>query len=119
MSKERVRWIVVLAAVVLINLLLKPLAVRWDLTADRRYTIHPQSLNEVATLEEPATVTLFLNGEMNSSFKRLKESTEYLVEELHRHNRLSERLRTYRGTRARQRRQNRTDHPLAIRPTDL
>lgn len=88
MSKERVRWIVVLAAVVLINLLLKPLAVRWDLTADRRYTIHPQSLNEVATLEEPATVTLFLNGEMNSSFKRLKESTEYLVEELHRHNRL-------------------------------
>lgn len=77
-----------LVAIPLLCLLLQKATVRWDLTADRRYTIHPQSLQEISTLDQPADVTLFLNGEMNSSFRRLKESAEYLCEELHRRNRL-------------------------------
>jgi len=88
MTKPQKRWILALAALVVINLLLSPLTVRWDLTADRRYTIHRQSLAEIETLDSPATITIYLNGEMNSSFQRLKESTEYLIEELHHHNHL-------------------------------
>ena len=72
----------------MLNLLLRSMTVRWDLTADRRYTVHRQSLEETEKLDTFATVTLYLQGEMNSSFKRLKESAEYLIGELHRHNSL-------------------------------
>lgn len=88
MTRTEKRWIAVVAGVLLLNVLLRGVTVRWDLTADRRYTVHRQSLEEAEKLDAPATVTLYLQGEMNSSFKRLKESAEYLIGELHRHNRL-------------------------------
>ncbi len=88
MTRNQKRWMTVVAGVLLLNLLLRSMTVRWDLTADRRYTVHRQSLEETEKLDTFATVTLYLQGEMNSSFKRLKESAEYLIGELHRHNSL-------------------------------
>ncbi len=86
---KTLKWcIAAVAGVIVLNILLQWVTVRWDLTADQRYTIHRQSIAEIENIDSPATVTLYLQGDMNSSFKRLKESTEFLIEELHRHNRL-------------------------------
>ena len=94
MTRTQKRWIAVAAGALLLNMLLRSVTVRWDLTADRRYTVHRQSLEEVEKLDAPVIVTLYLQGGMNSSFKRLKESAGYLIDELHRHNRL---VRLYDG----------------------
>lgn len=88
MTANQKHCIAVVAGALLLNVLLRGVSIRWDLTADRRYTVHSQAREEVERLDRPATVTLYLQGEMNSSFKRLKESAEFLIDELHRHNRL-------------------------------
>ena len=55
---------------------------RWDLTEDKRYSLNGATKELVASLEAPADVTIYLDGDLNSGFTRLKRATEELVEEL-------------------------------------
>ncbi len=55
---------------------------RWDLTEDKRYSLNDASKDLVASLDAPADVTIYLDGDLNSGFTRLKRATEELVEEL-------------------------------------
>ena len=55
---------------------------RWDLTDDKRYSLNAASEELVASLEAPVEVTIYLDGDLNSGFQRLKRATEELVDEL-------------------------------------
>lgn len=55
---------------------------RWDLTDDKRYSLNAASEELVASLEAPVEVTIYLDGDLNSGFQRLKRATVELVEEL-------------------------------------
>jgi len=55
---------------------------RWDLTEDKRYSLNDASKELVASLDAPVDVTIYLDGEMNTGFKRLKRATEELTDEL-------------------------------------
>ena len=55
---------------------------RWDLTDDKRYSLNAASEELVASLEAPVDVTIYLDGDLNPGFQRLKRATEELVEEL-------------------------------------
>jgi ABC-2 type transport system permease protein len=55
---------------------------RIDLTSDGRYSISPQSKELMQSTNETMTLTLYLDGDLNPGFQRLKKSTVELVDEL-------------------------------------
>lgn len=87
--KRSVRgWLIALAVVVAVSLPVRWLDLSWDLTADHRYTVSRQTRHIVEQVDAPMEVTLYLNGEMNSAFRRLSQSVTDMVETLHRDNKL-------------------------------
>lgn len=76
------KGIALIVALVLINVLVHGLAVRYDMTDDRRYSIAPSTQTLLQSLDAPLEVTILLDGELNSGFRRLQRATIELVEEL-------------------------------------
>ena len=74
--------IAIVVALVLINILVLQVVVRWDMTNDRRYSIAPTTQALMQTLDAPLQVTILLDGELNAGFLRLQRATIEMVEEL-------------------------------------
>lgn len=55
---------------------------RIDLTSEKRYSIAEQSKNLMTKVDVPLEVTIYLDGDLNPGFLRLKKSTTELLEEL-------------------------------------
>jgi len=54
---------------------------RFDLTADKRYTLSETSLQIVDEIKEPVYIDVFLEGEFPGEFKKLQLETQQLLEE--------------------------------------
>ena len=54
---------------------------RFDLTADKRYTLSQTSSNIVDEVKEPLYIDVFLEGDFPSEFKKLQIETQQLLEE--------------------------------------
>lgn len=54
---------------------------RFDLTADKRYTLSETSLKIVNEVKEPLYIDVFLEGEFPGEFKKLQTETQQLLEE--------------------------------------
>ncbi len=67
--------------VVILNLAGHFLYKRFDLTADKRYTLSQTSLNIVAEVKEPLYIDVFLEGDFPGEFKKLQTETQQLLEE--------------------------------------
>ncbi len=68
--------------VVLLNILSANLFFRIDLTSDKRHSVSQPTKQLMAGLNEEVEVTIYLDGEMNSGFLRLKRSVAELLDEL-------------------------------------
>ncbi|HET7733417.1 MAG TPA: gliding motility-associated ABC transporter substrate-binding protein GldG [Paludibacter sp.] len=55
---------------------------RIDLTTDKRYSIADQTKNLMSSINNPLEITVYLDGELNPGFLRLKKSTAELLDEL-------------------------------------
>lgn len=55
---------------------------RIDLTSEKRYSIAKQTKNLMNKVDAPLEVTIYLDGDLNPGFLRLKKSTTELLEEL-------------------------------------
>jgi len=55
---------------------------RIDLTSDKRYSISKQTKSLMKSVHEPVTVTIYLTGDLNPGFLRLKKSVAELLDEL-------------------------------------
>ena len=66
---------------VILNLAGHFLYKRFDLTADKRYTLSQTSLNIVAEVKEPLYIDVFLEGDFPGEFKKLQTETQQLLEE--------------------------------------
>lgn len=55
---------------------------RIDLTSDKRYSIAEQTKNLMVSIENPLEITVYLDGDLNPGFLRLKKSTGELLDEL-------------------------------------
>ena len=55
---------------------------RIDLTTDKRYSISPQTKTLMHSVQEPVTVVVYLTGDLNPGFLRLKRATVELLDEL-------------------------------------
>ena len=67
--------------IVILNLGSHLLYKRFDLTADKRYTLSQTSLNIVAEVKEPLYIDVFLEGDFPGEFKKLQTETQQLLEE--------------------------------------
>lgn len=74
--------IIIIASIILILVLSYFFFFRIDLTSDKRYSISEQSKNLMTNVEEPIRITIYLDGDLNPGFQRLKKSTLEMIEEL-------------------------------------
>ncbi|MCC5944221.1 MAG: gliding motility-associated ABC transporter substrate-binding protein GldG [Bernardetiaceae bacterium] len=73
--------LVIVLAIILLNLLAERYFVRIDLTEDKRYTLSEASQKVLKNLEEPVYIEVYLEGELNASFKRLQKSIQETLDE--------------------------------------
>lgn len=72
----------VLIVLVSINVSIQHLVVRWDMTDDKRYSLSDQTKAILRQLDDRLDIMLFLQGDLNSGFSRLRQATEELVGEM-------------------------------------
>jgi ABC-2 type transport system permease protein len=70
-----------LAAVVLVavNIVAQYAYTRFDFTFDKRYTLNTKSKTILSKTSQPINITVFLNGDLPSAFKRLQRATADLL----------------------------------------
>ena len=77
LRKDKKLWrntVVVLSGLVLFNVFSAFVYIRIDLTEGKRYTLSLQSRDLVKGLDKPLEVLLYLNGDLNPAFDRLRAS---------------------------------------------
>jgi len=82
MRNKLVKIIGILGVIVVINLLANYAFLRVDLTPEKRYTLSKQSKEIIKSLNKPLEVILYLNGDLNPAFDRLRTSTKDMLDEL-------------------------------------
>ncbi len=75
-------WLILLAVLFAVNLLAGLLKFRIDLTAEKRYSLSPQTKALLKNIDGTVTVDVFLKGDFRSSFRKLKNSTSDLLTEM-------------------------------------
>ncbi len=59
---------------------------RFDLTADHRYTLSPTTLKIIKEVKEPLIIDVFLKGEFPGEMKKLQTETQQILEEFKAYN---------------------------------
>jgi ABC-2 type transport system permease protein len=79
-------WTIGLTLIVLtLYLITSNLQIRIDLTADKRYTLSRTAREAAASITEPLTVELFLTGELQPGFRKLKQAIEVKIRDIQRY----------------------------------
>lgn len=78
--------VVTFIALIAVNVISHFFFHRFDLTADKRYTLSETSLNILKNAKEPIYVDVFLEGNFPSEFKRLQTETKQILEEFKAYN---------------------------------
>lgn len=79
-------WLTILVVLLGVNYLSSFINFRLDLTQERRYTISSTTKNLVKQLNDQATITVFLTGELPAGFKKLANSTSDFLRILKQYN---------------------------------
>jgi ABC-2 type transport system permease protein len=79
--KQKYWWIFLLALVIGINFAASLFYKRFDLTAEKRYSLSNSTKNILRNLKEPVEVEVFLKGQFPAGFKRLANATKEFLEE--------------------------------------
>ena len=74
------RILFVFLGVLLIQILASQSSYRWDLTADKRYSLSPESVAFIKPIEKPIRIDVFLNGKLPQEYQRLRSETEILLQ---------------------------------------
>ena len=75
------RTLGILALLVVINIVASYFHGRWDLTAEKRYTLAPSTRALLKNLDAPVTIEVFLKGNYPAGFRQLADATRELLEE--------------------------------------
>ena len=83
-SKKLGDWLLLfnsLMAIVIVNQIASFYFFRLDLTEEGRYTIKPQTVELLENLDDEVFVEVYLEGELNPGFARIKNYTREMLEE--------------------------------------
>jgi gliding-associated putative ABC transporter substrate-binding component GldG len=75
------RAILVIAILIGVNILAAYVHARWDLTAEKRFTLTPSTRQLLKGLDSTVTIEVFLKGDYPATFRQLAQSTQELLEE--------------------------------------
>ncbi len=78
-KQDFTQLIIVIIAIIIINILSQFTFTRIDFTKEKRYTISDISTQILQNLKEPVKITVYLEGDLPSGFKRLKSATKDLL----------------------------------------
>ena len=84
MKKKRadITEFLLLAGIILfVNIITNTYFFRWDFTEDQRYSISPASKEILGKLNDKISVEVFLDGELNPNYERLKKSIQEKLDE--------------------------------------
>lgn len=70
---------VILLTIVVINVLFRLINFRIDLTEEKRYSLHPATIEVLENLEEPLEVEILLSGNLPGGMRRLQRSIEQTI----------------------------------------
>ncbi len=73
---------ITIGVLVLLNVALHFCVIRWDMTDDKRYSLSEPTRQLLKSTDGTIDVTLYLTGDLNSGFKRLRTATTELTEEM-------------------------------------
>jgi len=71
---------------VLLNVLSSFVFFRWDLTSEKRFTLHPATRSMIEELPDIIYVKVYLEGDLPASYRRLRNSTKELLDEFRAYN---------------------------------
>jgi ABC-2 type transport system permease protein len=80
-NKNIRNFLLVLIALALINVVSQYLFFRLDLTSEKRYSISPATKQLLKDLKKTIVITIYLEGDLNPGFLRLKKATAELLDE--------------------------------------
>lgn len=81
MLKKIIQIIAFVAAIVIISLISEKFFFRLDLTSEKRYTLSDNTKNLLKELDKDLIVKVYLDGDLNSGFLRLKKATKEMLDE--------------------------------------
>ncbi|WP_397446381.1 gliding motility-associated ABC transporter substrate-binding protein GldG [Polaribacter sp. R77954] len=73
---------VLIAVLIVLNIINQSFYQRFDLTADQRYTLSKTTRSILSKVKKPLYITVYLEGDFPSEFKRLQVETRQYLEEL-------------------------------------
>lgn len=76
---------IALGLVIAINVIASLLPMRLDLTEDKRFTLTNASIDAISAVDEPIYIKVLLEGKFPAGFKRLRNATEDMIQDLQRH----------------------------------
>ncbi|MEO9572052.1 MAG: gliding motility-associated ABC transporter substrate-binding protein GldG [Polaribacter sp.] len=82
MNKNIKNIAVVFIGLIVLNIINQSFYTRFDLTADKRYTLSETTKNIVSKVERNLLISVYLEGDFPSEFKRLQVETRQYLEEL-------------------------------------
>jgi gliding-associated putative ABC transporter substrate-binding component GldG len=78
--------VIVLFGLLILNSIATKFYFRWDLTADKRYTLSKTTKNLLNKIDENVLIKVYLKGDFPLDFKRLEQETKQHLEELQAYN---------------------------------
>ena len=82
MNKKKKNIIFLIVGIILLNFVNQSFYKRFDLTADKRYTLSETTKAIRVNVDQPLFITVYLEGDFPSEFKRLQLETLQYLEEL-------------------------------------
>ncbi len=80
-SKQLIQLAVWLLILILLNFTGSYFFKRFDLTGEKRYTLNPATIEMLKNLDDEVYVKVYLEGDFNSAFTRLKTETREMLDE--------------------------------------
>ena len=80
-SKQIFQLIAWLLILVLLNFVGSYFFKRFDLTSEKRYTLNPATVDMLKSLDDEVYVKVYLEGDFNSAFTRLRNETREMLDE--------------------------------------
>jgi gliding-associated putative ABC transporter substrate-binding component GldG len=78
---KKIRWLILIIAIALINYAASLFHTRIDLTQEKRFTISTPVKNLLKNVDDRIEVTIFLSGNLPSGFKKLSTSVQDILKE--------------------------------------
>lgn len=81
-KQDLIRLSLGLVIIILVNVIASFLFTRMDLTSEKRFTLSPATKDLVKKLDDVVYVKVYLEGEFPAGFKRLRNATKEMLDEL-------------------------------------